>query len=832
MARRWFAGLLTRLLSPAKPAKGRRTFLKVSLGVAGTGLLALGPVGMAEARRYLMGSRAGANDIGDWTAFTPTEANPAVSGGFASYANQTGSWLYFVDPSQTVVTTMLALDEAAQYRAAGHPSGANPHGGPYVYHDGKIKDMDGNEAPLTGPYAGVPYGTDPLNPSASVKWFKRVSYCLYNQFGNNRWNGTVSNGSSTTAGTHRYNASGGRIGRNDWIGIKGGTSLALEDDLLDLALEGNPALLANNQIGSLVLPGGSSGSGSLIYGTNCAALGRARITKMPRQGFVNRWGGAGFKGIEHLHYLSLEFDGYDRSHYTGHRVAFNYSNQVGTAGVCNTTFEDVLIHGTTGITHQTNSDFITKFRRCFLLDTYWDNSVHSSGLFTDNTGDSAVQWYDSIIARNGKTNAADPRISGGTDHPLSRNLYLSGECDPAQQVFDNCVILAGASGDQARAGGTFTRCYFMLSELVLAGQNGTAHLAAKANTGLIQRCVNEMYNKSGSTGNIYAKGLGVFFGAHHVDISDNVITDAGMSSAQRTANTGGYALSTGGITTGWYHPQLGATEYNDLHDNFVIIRHLTRMYGSLTEGINQGSLVNFQDGNGSATWNMDGRVYTLNASLVAFALTGAVAAGGTAITLNSVTGLPITYSGYPFPDVLWNIGIVQTDGSTHWSTLTTAPTGTSLTLVTPMTVGANSGALVTIAVRDSYTYPCNRLNLYRNNTTIGQSDTNPNSKDYNLSLNGKITPTDTRADTNSYTGSTHRTVVEAAGLGYDIDRCYSTYLTSIGEVVGSTNQDTIIAYMVAKYSSGVIRKGSFAPKWLAVAPINHVRAGVGLSAIA
>ncbi len=74
----------------------------------------------------------------------------------------------------------------------------------------------------------------------------------------------------------------------------------------------------------------------------------------------------------------------------------------------------------------------------------------------------------------------------------------------------------------------------------------------------------------------------------------------------------------------------------------------------------------------------------LKSDCVLTELNGALVAGSTSFTLNTTTGMSIND----------NIGIVQSDGSTFWSTIATIPTSTTLTINAGITLNALNSAMI------------------------------------------------------------------------------------------------------------------------------------------
>lgn len=766
-------------------------------------------------------------DIGGWKTYTPvTSSTFTVGDGLSttagiifSYSGNTGTRLHYVDPSQTVATTMLALDLAATYVQA-----TNPHGGPYFWNGTNIIDASNNTAPLSGPYAGVPYGTDPFEPSAAVQAFKRVSYCLLNVQGNNRVRGTTSNGASGSAGSAAYNGTGtGRIGKPDWILIKRGTTLNLQEDIYDLCVTSNGALVTANMSGSLTMPGGTSLSAMNVVGAYGPPTDdRPVITHAPKEGFTTRGGnGSQTKKIEYLAFVSLYFDGHDRTHYPVDEdvPGFTMLYNAGTAGNHDVWWEDCTFTGTGGFNIQTGATCYD-FWRCQLYDTFGD---HVSGLFTHNTGLSEVNHHACIFGRNGFT--VDPTVTPNVGYSdRDRNFYMAGEASK-DQIIEDSLVLPGGSGDQFRCGMRAERNYF-LPDVGFSAQNGAAYGTAQTDTGGVLDNVFERFYYGPFGGG----GFGIYYGAHDVDASYNVVTDAGMASADRAAaqaeavalSRAAGGLSFGGQPEGWYHPQLAPTTGNRTHHNVVINRNGTTSL-SASEGVSAvaylgATATNYVATDGAATWND----LTIRNTKT---LTGAVSGGVGVIPVSSISH----YTGGGNWGVGTNVGVVLANASIHWTTIASVAS-LNVTLAAVLPSNANSGATVYMSQPANYDYPATLDNLYDFNTLIGQSNTDPDAGIYYLYDGTPLAPGDSRADSTTRENNVHLTTAAASGLGYDIDRCLYTACIANGFTPSDTAQEVIVNELVDLLKS-TMRKGQYDPKWLGPNLVNHVRAGVGLTAI-
>ncbi len=733
-------------------------------------------------------------DIGGWTAVTPALVNTTTY--TRAHLSQPGARIMYVDPSITKPAS-IALDVA---------------GGDYYFWNGAaIVDSAGS---TTGA-GGVPYGTDWLNPTGPVKPYYHVGVCLKQINGKNRCvDGQLSSGTNTGAGTYGCTAGAGRNGRGDIVLLKRGTTLLLETDLHEVGLEGTPGLTKANLQGSLVGSGGGSAADIEYfgaYGPLTAAL--PVITEAPALGFMRKFGtGSGNSPTQWMMWRDLYFDGYTRS-YVDDRPAATFMYQIGTAGVAaNYGFEGCVFAGTGGLTIQLNTNLGTRIYGCAIVDSW--GATRPQGIFQGDIGLSHLDIVGTFLGRNGSSTSP---IVSFTPDALCRNIYQSGE-SAGTALIDNCLFAPGSSGEQFRAGATLQRTYFMGSGVYLCGQNGAPYATSQAYSGKVSQIVVErMYQAVVGS----APGIGLGFGPQNVEMSDYVITDAGMSPSDRTAYPAGAGL--GGYSTGYYHTQLAPTQGCRIHGGVVVNRAGVKSW-TVNEGVISGGLTNFVvTGVGTARWNMldnhnDYISGPINSTLTGAATTGTtVLATGTAVGANLRTENPL------------NISVVHTDGSTKWYAVTAVNAGTgAVTIAAPgiLAPGAASGAATQIWPASIYTYRGTTGNQIDTNIVIGQSDTNANASTYNTDNVAGATATDDTA----ISGNTHLTTAAAATAGYDLSRCMLTYMQSIGYSISPTatqaqQRDALVA------TAKTWKRGYWDPNWQGKKVVNHVRAGMLMSAL-
>jgi hypothetical protein len=159
------------------------------------------PIYVAASTSFVM------QDIGltGWTPY-PTPVTSDYPTNAYKAAAQTGSRIYYINPS---LPYSLVTDAAALY---------------YLWNGTAIIDNLGNLAPTSGPYNGVPYGTDPFNPSAAVTEFTRWSYVAP------RVGGDIGYAGTTAVGQFDSGSSVFRFGKPDFWLIKRGTTLSFYRD--------------------------------------------------------------------------------------------------------------------------------------------------------------------------------------------------------------------------------------------------------------------------------------------------------------------------------------------------------------------------------------------------------------------------------------------------------------------------------------------------------------------------------------------------------------------------------------------------------------------------
>ena len=462
-------------------------------------------------------------DIGNWTIPVPTPASKNVA---LRDINQPGSRLFYISAA----------------------SGTDATGDIYFWDGAEIIDSAGKPANA----AGQPYGTDPMNPSAAVKPFKRWAYV-----------GPRDNGSDIgTAATVGGALAATRAGYPDWWMFKRGETFDLSQDLLSFARESNPGITSVGS--SLAVSGGRSATERQIvgaYGDVCAP--RPRFIH-PQQGFMTRYENAAAAVFKNVAYLSLHFDGHDRvqpSIYAG--LTMLYQNSSST----NILFEDMWFDAATVNISENNGAQVT-LRRSLITDNYTTDGTYAQGLYYYGARDGHLRIEDSILMRNGfsrgdpKTTAWPP--SGKQVWAMNgRNLYVHGQTSNMNSAFIDSVSMLGASGDQFRAGLRVERNFFYQGYVAMGAYGGYAD--SDGPTGTLTDNVLQRFVGTGTESDVGQPGwgIGLTSGAYDVEVARNIVTGA------QYAGTGN-AFGISPLAWLCYaHVYKYATRGNRIHDNIL-----------------------------------------------------------------------------------------------------------------------------------------------------------------------------------------------------------------------------------------------------------------------
>ena len=484
---------------------------------APTQALAAGPATASSST-----ASCGVADVSNWTIPVPSTRDANVP---LRSLQQPGSRLFYISAA----------------------TGSDVTGDIYFWDGNRIIDSAGKPADASG----AAYGTDPMNPSAAVKAFKRWAYVAPRQSG----------GDIGTHGPLGTPVVATRGGFPDWWMFKRGETFDLSQDLLSFEREVNPGASAVTE--SLSVSGGRSATERQIvgaYGDVC--LGRARFVH-PQQGFLTRWETAGFPLFKNVAYLSLHFDGHDvqpAASYGG--ITMLYQGSANT----NILFEDMWFDAAPIDIGAGNGAQVT-LRRSIVTDAFSTAGFGHGpiGIYYDGARDGVLRIEESILLRNGFSGGdsktmAWPPTGAQTWDMFSRNLYLNGQTSSMQSGIFDSVSMMGASGDQFRQGMRVERNFFYQGYVSMGAYGG--YPDADGATGSMTDNVLQRFVGTGTSNNLGQPGwgMGLTSGAYNVEVTHNIVTGA------QYAGTGAaFGLS----PLSWIcdHTFHFATRSNRVHDN-------------------------------------------------------------------------------------------------------------------------------------------------------------------------------------------------------------------------------------------------------------------------
>jgi hypothetical protein len=426
-------------------------------------------------------------------------------------------------------------------------AGSDSAGDIYFWDGSQIIDAAGQSKNAQG----QAYGSDPMNPTAAVKAFKRWAFVAPRQDAN------ADIGSRAIYGTPSPTM---RAGYPDWWLFKRGETFDLAQDMVSFAKETDPSAAYVNA--SLSVSGGRSATERQIvgaYGSLCDA--RPRLTH-PQLGFITRFNSPVFKDVA---YLSLHFDGHDRPAPTAagtpsYTITLLY--QENTAK--NILFEDMWMDGLAiniSAGSSSNGAQVT-FKRSLLTDSFGPD--RTQGIYYSGSRQGQLRIEDSILMRNGFL--IDPQKSwppSGTNtwNIYSRNMYLSGEADNMNSALVNSVSLIGASGDQFRQGMRVERNFFYQGYVTMGAHGG--YPDAQGATGSMTDNVLQRFKGTGTDDDRGHPGWGLSLtsGAQGVEVARNIVTGV-----QHAGEGSAFALT----ALSWYcyaHTFHQATRNNAIHHN-------------------------------------------------------------------------------------------------------------------------------------------------------------------------------------------------------------------------------------------------------------------------
>lgn len=507
-------------------------------------------------------------DIGGWTEVTPV----AHSGSNLTAVTQTGSRIYYFDPVAGDNTT-----------------------GEYLLWDGtQLVDQTGSSTGV----GGVPYGTDPLDPTGPIKPYKNWGYVAPA-----RTNAAPGVGGADRGGgaSGRYTGTGSnaayRSAKPDWWLGKRGTTTDLNADRTLFSLAGL----------GLALQGGATASGYQL-------LGSYGPTELERHEFIHPANTTGFffrtyvaandltnGDFKNVIYLSIKINGHDRPVADARYDGLMLANQPAATGVL---FEDVLITGcaTNNITIQFCPGAHITWRRSISMDAFTrsgvsgESGLHVQGFFTDNSETTVLRLEEFLAFRNGQEQAdgnGDPELVWPpvTYSHFNRNFYLSGTCDHSESWVKNSISLLGASGDQFRLGINVEKSFFLGGYVSMAAHGGDTQGAS----GSYVSNVHQIFRSTLGLGHP-GGGFSIEGGARLLDVTDNIITGVAVTSGLQ--GMVGFAP----VSVGHNLQQTQVTGNNIVHDN-IFIADGASVHVTVLDAIFLPDTTTFTDnGDGTCSW--------------------------------------------------------------------------------------------------------------------------------------------------------------------------------------------------------------------------------------
>jgi hypothetical protein len=533
----------------------RRTLLAAALGVAFAPSLA-----WAKKRMLKKRTAFALVDIGTsgWTVNQWTTVN---TGTFSrTHASQPGSRFYFIDPSQTVVTTELAIDEAAEF---------------YLWDGTNIIDQAGS----TTDGFGQAYGTDPRhpNPLATIKAYKRWAHC-----GPRNASGDV--GVAQDVGRQNPDALMRNTGAfNDGWFFKRGTTYQFDTAMT--SWRSDKAMSPTMPSCGLMTPQGISATHRMYVGSyGPLTVERATITQ-PCGAMICRL----TSGWNHVLYQDLIFDGLDRAgpNYETLSPASTGGAQCvrllgNTSGTTDLVFEGCwVLRFKDGFALGANSpnQFLGKVTlfRCVVSDAWATNNQHAQGVFFTGTSASQLDVQQCLLYRNGfkvdptaQASAQPDGVGSWVWNDFGRNFYISGRADNLDCLIINNTSLLGGSGDQVRCGMRVEQNFFYQGYF-MTGAAGGYPPDVTASGSLIDNVLQRYKSTVSSSTAHPGWGFLIGGGAYGVDATRNIFTIAQDSSADTSGVGYGFRLpalwqdNTQGFTVRFQR----ATTNVDFHDNII-----------------------------------------------------------------------------------------------------------------------------------------------------------------------------------------------------------------------------------------------------------------------
>lgn len=694
---------------------------------------------------------------------------------------QPGSRIHYVDPGSGTETTNTATTMAK-----------------CMFWDGiNLKDASGS---LTGA-GGVPYGTDPLNPTGPVNTVKRIASVLPRSDASD-----VGSISGTIGALNSSPSSFTRAGFPDWILVKRGTSI---DMITDKAAWDTASGGAQSWHGMNLARGKSSSERQVLSSYGPTSTVRPIITR-PNIGFF----GAFNTGLNFILVTGLHCDGNNRVGVGDSVFAANYL-AVAQADR-DIRFEDmwfyrcqqsfVLGNGANASTQYQGADtaFAGKVSLlgCLITDC-WTAGLHQGFYYGGRHYVGGYDCISCIFIRNG--HEVDPTVQGtfnpdgvswsyGGNAVKCRNFYSSGGCDPLDTNIKDSVFLVGASGWQCRGGAQVDGNFFYEGYLNYGAASGyppNVTASGHLNDNVLQRFAPLIGGVVPS--NIAGWGIAFGGGAYGSECARNIFTQAQWNSAD--ASGIGYGFQLVSRLDDHDTPFRRSTSLCNVHDNIFDVDWLS---GSSPTAI--------QEADGDTDYLFQWWC----------PITGSQSVPGQTVTCTPMAG----FTGVPVYQ--WRKDDVAITGPTETASTYVQRTGDDTATDSGIRCKVTGISYAAVTSRGLIG------NILATNV-ISHPVTASNSKRVTLSAPAGVTAsttTDTTYTSNRLYASLAAAIAAESWTG--ATRTLKTYLQSLGISVVSTSDGC------AEYYAAVtaMRRGNIDTNlWSGKKIANHIRAGRGMAAL-
>ena len=667
---------------------------------------------------------------------------------------------------------------------------------------------------------GVPYGTDPFNPTGPILPYQTWSYCGPKQ------NGEDIGVAGRVGAETFFTFAGTRTVAPDWWMFKRG-------DVFDLALD-----VGVTGSSSLSVPGGATAAGVQVVGEYGPTTSPRPQFIHPDNGFIFRNLTAGRTDFKNAVYRGLHFNGHNRA--TGVTfIGLRFLPDPVGASSPNILIEDVWFDGTAGVLPAMHAGDV-RFRRCIVADNWYPNTAlgHVQGFSMSANGDGVSQDFvyqidDCITYRNGFT-SGDPSLSwppsgGALDYTIfCRNFYVGSHTNHKESRITNTVSLIGGSGDQYRNGWRAEGNFVYAGFLMMNGYGGNA----QPNSGVFRNNVMQVFRATGPNSNAHP-AWGLIFGhsLQGVQIDGNIVTRAQMG---RLAD--GFAgVWFKVINDDFYYPLTRTLRFNTVTDNIFDCGNSTsgvqiddqgqNKIGWVNPGLNGNSVVRnvFAKAAGAMLLNT-----VPNTGIGSDAGTGIAFPGSytTSVTFPVFGQMEATLAEASTPPMkgtnagnglLGGLAAIGTPPSETWT----------LTAINPITfqvVGSVSGVRANATVGAAYNNGLVSFTLTAGSAAWVAGDT------WTFTCVFGVTPSDTYIPLTGTEANREYLTMAAAATAegwIDANRTLKTYLQALG--ISVTSSDGLIEYV--SIVAGM-RRGTWRKDMQAKAIVNYIRQGFGKPALA